>query len=148
MTFTDYTILTLARHASLPVAGASGASWAWPGNACTASLIKVYPQLQTRSIAFARWVCAWDPVSATNPTYVRLVNCTDGPANLNQRAVFSRVRGPFNVYDDAVDITTAMQSLWNYFKGLNEDFMLGHQTCGNGTDAPLIYASWIEIGFA
>lgn len=145
--FSDYLVLELYRNAGTPVAGpVSGAAFAWPGVACTASTVKVYPELQGRQIAFARWVLAWNPSTGSSKTGVRLVYCDDGPSNIQEIGRQERVDAN-TPFDDTLDVTAVVQSVWDTYAAAGKYFQFGHQAYGNGANGPLIYGSWIEIGF-
>lgn len=141
-----YTIFDLYRNAALPIQGtADGAAFAWPGNACTASTFKLYPELlKGQALLFARWVCAWNPNTGSSPTAVRLVAADDGPANIRELARFTRTNYNTPV-DDTIDITRPLQAVWNACQSLNIGKQIGHQTAGNGGNGPLIYGSWVEL---
>lgn len=149
MKFSDYFVVELYRNAGTAVEGpASGANWLWPGIACTSSTLKLYPAFQCKQIVFARWVLVWNPSApGESPTGVRLVYCDDGPSNIVEivRQTRTFATTPF---DDAVDITTKLGSIWCAYAGIGMPFQIGHQAFGNGANGPLIYGSWIEVGLS
>jgi hypothetical protein len=139
-------VFDLYRNAGTPVSGKpGGAQFDWPGSACTPSTVKLYPELQCRKIAFARWVLSWNPMTGTSPTGVRLVFADDGPSNIQEIVRQLRTNGN-TPYDDAFDITAKFQATWNAYQAAGKYVNLGHQTVGNGGNSPLIYGSWVELG--
>ena len=120
---------------------ASGASWAFPGSALTASAIPFQWGIMSGvNIVRAKWILAWNPFTAISPTGVRLVKMDDGPINICQLARIDGINMVTSVVD-TVDLTDEFCSM------LNEGVMkhIGQQTYGNGVWGGLIYASWIEL---
>lgn len=119
----------------------SGAQFAWPGSALTASTTTVYFNFSPkRPITYARWVVAWNPNTGASPTGLRLVHADDGPSNVTEIA---RITGMnyFQPRVDAVDVTATMQSLSD---GASYKH-IGHQTFGNGMNGCLIYSSVLLV---
>lgn len=136
----------LYRDASVGLPGAvSGAEWAWPGQALTASTVVLRADKELSRVKHARWVLAWNPRTSQpeSPTGVRLVSADLGPVNI---AEICRITSPTDAaYNspkvDAVDVTDALNAIID--AGLLKT--LGQQTFGNGQNGCLIYASWLEV---
>lgn len=138
----------LYRVSNAPLIGAAdSANWGYPGTACTANFVKLWPGLMPGTkIKYARWVIAWNPSTDAHPTQVRLIAATDGPTIFDQLALISvaNYRAP---KVDGADITAALQAIWDNPKLNLPGIDIGHQTTGNGVNGPLIYASWLEVVF-
>ncbi len=136
------TEIVFFRNAAAPIIGAaSGAQYAFPGAALTASTAKLWFNLISQgSIIAARWVLAWNPKTGASPTGVRLVYFDDGPANIVQIGEITSTNYS-TPRVDAVWVTTYLQNL--LASRVERNF--GHQTFGNGVNGPSIYSSALEI---
>lgn len=134
--------LTFYRNPTSPLQGnANGADFGMLGNALTASSIPFRAD-QIGPLVSARWVLVWNPNTGASPTYVRLVKADDGPSNLIELERFGRSNAASPLVD-AVDITAKLNDIIS--GGIGKQLI--EQTCGNGANGPLIYASWIEMVF-
>lgn len=138
--------IVLFKHPSVPIVGtADAANWSWPGTACTANTFKLFPaMLPGLSLLYARWILAWNPMTADAPTSVRLVVADDGPSNIVEIAKITRTEGS-TPFDDGVIITEKLAPWWSGCQAQGLAKNVGHQTCGNGQNGCLIYTSWVEI---
>lgn len=132
----------LYRDAATAIVGApSGAVFAWPGAALTASTATIHFEYSPgRTILFAQWILAWNPDTGASPTVVRLIHCDNGPNNITELGRATRTNTNTPVVDGVL-LTTQIQALSNggIFKHI------GHQTAGNGGNGPLIYSSVLYV---
>lgn len=126
----------------MPIIGEpSGAVWAWPGAALTASVTTLHAGLGEYSLVAACWVLAWDPATAgSSPTGVRLIHADDGPSNITEIA---RIDATYATTPrrSSVDILDALRGVLS--SGATHKH-IGHQTFGNGQNGPRIYLSEIQ----
>ena len=136
------TNLEFYRNPATAFTGSTGSSeYIYPGSAASASVQVIHAELlQGREILFARWVLVWNPNTAGAATGARLITFTgEDPTQVEiARIEVASYQSP-RVND--VDLTTAIQAILD---GGVLTFV-GHQTIGNGSNAALIYGSWIEI---
>ena len=135
------------RNAQTPIIGtSSGAVFAFPGNALTASSFKLRAnELGSANLLVARWVLVWTPDNPdpNSPTGVRLISADDGPSNIQQIARIDSPTGvsTFTPIVSAVNVTTALQNIISSLQGKN----ILQQTYGNGANGCKIYSSSIEM---
>ncbi|WP_156433652.1 hypothetical protein [Bradyrhizobium retamae] len=135
--------LTIIRHSATSTNGTSSGTWAFPGNALSASTVMFnYGSFITGCKLYsARWVVAWNPNATTaSPNGVALATADSGPTNVVHISVFTRASTTTPVVDGA-DVTATLQALIT--AGTSK--FICHQVVGNGTTGPMIYSSEIEL---
>lgn len=119
--------------------GSSSVAFANPGSAFTASTHQWYAStFDLSTLVYARWLVAWTPGHASNACAIRLCHSDSGPTNTTEIERFTQTGTTPRV--DAVDVTTDIQALV-------ANKTLHYQTLGNGTEAPAIYLSTLELVF-
>lgn len=137
----------LFRNTDVPLRGIASNTWGYMGNCFTAQTVVIHPEsLDGLTLIRAFWRLCWRP-NITNgaQTAVRLCSSDEGPTNVQQViATFSGGKGN-NPLNEAFDITADFQALIDSHKTPATCFQFTHQSCGDGTYAPQIFSSSIEL---
>jgi hypothetical protein len=136
------TEIVLFRDSLNYTVGTNSTDYHFPGNALTASTLKWHADLfSSASVAYARWVNAWDPnATGATVTGIRLIKFDDGPANIEVLQTFE-LGTSTDPLVSTIEVTTDLQ---NIISGATAKH-IGYQVRGDGTNAPHVYSSIIEI---
>lgn len=143
------TQLDMYRNSANPMVGNKTNNWDVGGACFTAQTIPFHADaLDGLVVESAIWRICWKPnINSPAQTAVRLCWANSGPSNITQIESFfsgGKTNTPLN---EAVNITEKLNQIIFEHKNPATYFQLFTHSIGDGTNAPLIYSSALEITY-
>jgi hypothetical protein len=140
-------MLDMFRNAAAPMVGNEHSVFKVSGSCLSAQVIPFHPEsFDELSIRQAVWRITWLPnISNGAQTAIRLVSALSGPAAIAPIIATYSGGKPNTPLNEAYNVTSAINEL---LMGTPPSFFqLFTESAGDGTHAPLIYSSALEVIF-